>query len=103
MITIKVQEKIKIGLICVGLEGERLDLATKFHKDAIKAIENKGLKIINRTSPYTLSGEEVKAQSLFCQEQGAVAIIYMTGTWVLANHIIDAVKHKYTYWCMGVT
>ncbi len=83
---------IKIGVICSTLEGERIDLAEQFLHNARKTLAVHGLEIVNKDSSYTLTGEEVLIQSKQCEALGAEAIIYLIGTWILADHIIDAVQ-----------
>ena len=82
----------KMGLICVGLEGERNDLAASFQEKAVAALKKTGLTVLNDNAHYTLTSEEVQRQTKECMEKGAACIVYMTGTWVLAEHIVDAVK-----------
>lgn len=85
-------QPIKIGLVCVALEGERVDLAEKFLVTARKNLEEKGLEVINKDSRYTLKSEDVMSQSLQCKMNGAVTVIYLIGTWILADHVIDSVQ-----------
>ena len=85
-------KRIKLGLICVGLDGERNDLGQQFYETAKESLEKKGLEIVNRACAHTLTGEEVRRQTDFCMEHGADAILYMTGTWILAQHVTDAVR-----------
>lgn len=85
-------KKVKIGLICVGLEGERLELAQEFMQQAQQSLARKGLTVVNPDAVYTLTGAQVQDQAIACRQAGAVAIVYLIGTWILANHIIDAVQ-----------
>lgn len=84
--------KAKIGLICVSLEGERTDLAQEFRAQAITSLKNAGVEVVNPVDAYTLTGEEVHKQTQKSVAAGADAIIYLIGTWILANHVIDAVR-----------
>lgn len=86
------KKKIKAGLVCVALEGERLDMAEQFLKKGSELLRSGCIEIVNDCSTYTLSKEEVKEQTKQCVERGACAVIYMVGTWLLADHIIDAVR-----------
>lgn len=85
-------ENIKIGLICVGLEGERNDLAEAFRLDAVKALALQNIEILNIMDSCTLTGEEVLRQARNCERSGADAMVYLIGTWCLASHVIDAVR-----------
>lgn len=86
------EKKIKAGLICVGLEGERLDMAEQFLKKGSELLGSGSIELVNDCASYTLSREEVKEQTRQCVDRGACAVIYMVGTWILADHIIDAVR-----------
>lgn len=85
-------DKIKLGLICVGLEGERNDLGQQFHETAKRMLACRGFDIVNGESSFTLTGEEVREQTRICTERGADSVVYMTGTWILAQHVTDAVR-----------
>ncbi len=82
---------VKVGLVCVGLEGERNDLAARFRERAVSELKAKGIGIVNEDAPCTLTHEEVKEQSIQSERDGADAILYLIGTWILANHVIDAI------------
>lgn len=83
--------KIKAGLVCVGLEGERNDLARGFRKIAEEELLKRGVRIVNQNSPCTLTGAEVMEQSQKSETEGADVVIYLVGTWILADHIVDAI------------
>lgn len=85
-------DKIKIGLVCIGLEGERNDLAEKFRARAVQALSECGIEVLNKEDNYTLTGEEVLWQTKKCETAEADALVYLIGTWCLANHVIDAVS-----------
>lgn len=87
-------QNIKIGLICVGLEGERNDLAEIFRTDAVKALKAHELEVLNSADVCTLTGEEVLRQTRDCEKMGADAFVYLIGTWCLASHVIDAVRES---------
>lgn len=92
-------EKIKVGLICIGLEGERVDLAREFRASVQAALARRGIEILNPKDSYTLTEKEVLQQS--CQCENADALIYLIGTWCLANHVINAVqeiKRPFAIW-----
>lgn len=81
----------KVGLICVGLEGERNDLAAEFRSRAAAELKKHGLEVVNPEDGYTLSSEAVQKQTDECVNSGAVALVYLIGTWVLANHVVDSI------------
>ena len=54
--------KVKIGLICVSLEGEHTELAQKFLREARQALEAAGVGVVNPRDPVTLDGGQVAAQ-----------------------------------------
>lgn len=82
----------KIGLVCIGLDGERLDLAAQFLTQARESLKEKNIEVVNPKSEYTLTGQDVIAQARKCRDAGAAGMLYLIGTWVLANHVIDAVQ-----------
>ncbi len=84
------ENKAKIGLVCIGLQGERLDLAESFLKEAKRELSKRNLYIIS-ADIYTLQGDEVVWQTKHCVKEGADAIVYLIGTWILADHVINAV------------
>ena len=74
--------KVKTGLVCVGLDGERNDLGGQFHEAAKRAFKNIGIEIVNPDSTFTLTGEDVKDQTEECLSSGAQSIVYLAGTLV---------------------
>lgn len=84
-------EQTKVGLICVGLDGERNDLAKEFRAGALASLTASGLTPVNPADACTLTGEAVRLQTEACVAAGADAIVYLIGTWILANHVVDAV------------
>lgn len=85
-------ENVKAGLICVGLEGERNDLGRQFHETAKNELTNIGIEIVNPDSIFTLTGEDVRRQTEQCLALGAQSMVYLAGTWLLAQHVVDAVR-----------
>lgn len=83
---------VKTGLICVGLKGERNDLGKQFHEEAKKAFYDIGIEIVNPDSSFTLTGEDVRKQTEECLASGAQSMVYLAGTWLLAAHVVDAVR-----------
>lgn len=84
--------RIKTGLVCVGLEGERNDLGREFHEKAKRAFRDIGIEIVNPDSTFTLTGEDVKEQTKECLASGAQSMVYLAGTWLLACHVVDVVR-----------
>ena len=85
-------EKVKTGLVCVGLEGERNDLGRQFHETALRELAEIGIEVVNPDSSLTLTGEEVRGQTETCLALGAQSMVYLAGTWLLASHVVDAVR-----------
>ena len=85
-------EKVKTGLVCVGLEGERNDLGRQFHEAAKRELTKLGIEVVNLDSIFTLTGEEVRKQTEQCLALGAASMVYLAGTWLLARHVVDAVR-----------
>ncbi|MBQ9942045.1 MAG: hypothetical protein IJP03_03450 [Christensenellaceae bacterium] len=83
--------KVKIGLICVSLQGERTDLAQDFLRRARETISQTEIELFC-ADEVTLDGQQVKDQQKAIEAAGADAIIYMCGTWLLSTHIVDAAK-----------
>lgn len=82
----------RIGLVCVSLAGERTDLAEIFHAQALQTLNDVGVEVVNPVDAYTLTGEAVRAQTEACVAAGADAMVYLVGTWILADHVVDAVR-----------
>lgn len=85
-------QKVKTGLICVGLEGEQNDLGRQFHEAAKRELMDIGVEVVNPDSIFTLTGEDVKKQTEQCLGLGTQSIVYLAGTWLLARHVVDAVR-----------
>ena len=66
-------ENMKIGLICVGLEGERNDIAEENRKKAEERLRQAGLIVISLQDGVTRTGEEVRAGVQRCADADAVA------------------------------
>lgn len=84
--------ELKIGLICIGLEGERNDLAEKFRAEAVAELAKRNVTVVNARDGYTLTGCEVLGQTEKCVVADADAIVYLIGTWCLASHVVDAIR-----------
>ena len=89
---VKYMEKAKIELICVALEGEHIELAAQFAAEARRSLAGRGLELLRPAEEYTLTGHQVRAACQRAQEAGADAVLFLTGTWILADHIVDAVQ-----------
>ena len=85
-------ENVKIGLVCLGLEGEHNELAERFRASAVERLTGRNVTVINAEDGYTLTGSQVIEQTERCRQSGADAIVYLVGTWILANHVVDAVR-----------
>lgn len=94
-------ENVKIGLICVGLEGERNDIAEENWKKAGAKLREAGLNVIDLQNGVTRTREEVCTGIQRCAD--ADTVVFLIGTWILANHIVDAVaelKVPFVIWGM---
>lgn len=97
------EPSVKIGLICVGLEGERNDLAKRFLEKGRANLIKSGVTVVNPEAVCTLSKEEVEKQTKECIAEGADALVYEIGTWILADHVVDAVRNlKVPYGIWGI-
>ena len=85
-------KQVKIGLICVALEGERIDLATEFAEKARESLAERELQLVSQPDAYTLTAGQVIDQCRRAVREGAHAVVFLIGTWLLADHIIDAAK-----------
>lgn len=81
---------VKTGLICIALEGERLELAEKFLDMGRWALEEENIKVVNENASYTLSEAQVESALGECLEKGAESVIFLVGTWIFANHVVKA-------------
>lgn len=84
--------KPRIGLICVGLNGERNDLAQGFLRKAIESLKKNDIEIACEILGVTLNWQDVQNQTQTIIKADADAVIYMPGTWVIATHVADAVR-----------
>lgn len=82
----------KLGLVCVSLEGEKTDLARKFKKQAVKSLQKENVEVVNAQKDITLSRQEAIAQCREAEDAGADAIVFLIGTWILCDHVIDAAR-----------
>lgn len=80
--------KAKIGLLCIGLNGERLDYAEKFETTAREHL--KEIEILNEPGILT-QRQDIIAAAKELEAKGAQAIIYLAGTWILADGVVDAI------------
>ena len=85
-------ESPKIGLICVSLDGERTDLAKLFLRQAKDALREKGMRVAEGAENYTTSRGEVAKQAGKYREENVDCILYLIGTWILADHVVDALQ-----------
>ncbi|MDD5016502.1 MAG: hypothetical protein PHO15_00205 [Eubacteriales bacterium] len=91
-----IQRNARIGLICIGLDGERLDLAEKFFAAAKSSIKNRGMELAHPDAAISLTADDVLAEAKRIRDLDGDFIIYLVGTWISAPYIIDAVM------CVGL-
>jgi len=85
--------KIKIGLVCVALNGERVDIAQSLLFESQRSLLGSDIELVNPESQCTINGDALWEQTKQCCDKGACTIIYLIGTWVMANHIVDTVRN----------
>jgi L-fucose isomerase len=86
------QKKIpRIGLLTISLDGERTDYAERFDYEARLNLSQKGVEIINGPG-LLMSTEELVKSSKALQAQDADCIIYLVGTWILADGAVSSVQ-----------
>ena len=78
----------KIGLLCIGQIGERTEYAKEFETKARKYLKDIG--ILNAPGVLT-DRQDIISQAEQMQTMGADAIIYLIGTWILADGVVDAI------------
>ncbi len=83
--------KAKIGLICVGREGERLDIAQQILLAAVQGLQTAGLELVNRDTHLILDGQQVLEEAKKVCDLGADCIVYLPATWINAPQIIDVI------------
>lgn len=69
-----------------------MDLAEDFLRRAREQLPQLGIRIVNPEDRCTTSAREVAQQTRACENGGATAIVYLIGTWILANHVLDAAR-----------
>ena len=84
--------ELKIGLVCIGQDGERNDLAEQFRAEAAAELAKRNVTVVNAEDGYTLTGRDVREQTEKSVARGADAVIYLIGVWCLASHVVDAVR-----------
>lgn len=84
--------ELKIGLVCIGQDGERNDLAEQFRAEAVAELAKRNVTVVNAEDGYTLTGCDVREQTEKSVARGADAVIYLIGVWCLASHVVDAVR-----------
>ena len=81
----------KIGFITVSLNGERIDLAKQFKKNALINLNNRNLEVLDNSS-LCLTGVDVLGAVKNAKNKEADCIVFLIGTWVYAPAIISAIQ-----------
>jgi L-fucose isomerase len=81
----------RIGLLCVSLEGERIDYAQKFEEEAREKLKNLHIEIVN-ASGVKLDRQSVVDASKKIEAEDVDALIYIIGTWIFADSVVSAVQ-----------
>ncbi len=86
-------EKARIGLLCVSLEGERVDYAEEFEKKARAGILRRDIEILN-SSGVLMDSADVIAAAKRLRDMDADAVVYLVGTWIFADGIVGAIQQS---------
>lgn len=86
----------KVGLLCISLEGECVDFAQKFEQKAREQLDKLGIIILNEPGIWMKTSDIVE-QAKKVQFMGADAIIYLVGTWILADGVVSAIQQTYVH------
>jgi len=81
--------KAKVGLICIGLEGERIDYAREFEVQAREHL--KDVEILNEPGVLT-NKQDITDKVRQLQSMDADAFIFLVGTWILADGVVDTIQ-----------
>jgi L-fucose isomerase len=73
------------------LEGERIDYAKRFEKEAREGFKKLNIEIVN-VSGVKLNRQSVVDASKEIEAENADAIIYLIGTWIFADSVVSAVQ-----------
>lgn len=82
--------KPKIGLITVGLDGERLDLAEKFQYEALKKLSELEVEVIAEKD-VKINNKSIYKTSINFANKNADILIFLIGTWVSAPDIVTTI------------
>lgn len=55
-------QSVKLGVVCVSLEGEKTDLARGFKRQAVKSLQKENVEVVNAQKDITLSRQEAITQ-----------------------------------------
>lgn len=83
--------KAKVGLVCVGRRGERLDVAEKIFLAARNGLQSVDLELVNKDTQLILDGADILKEAKKIQSLGADCILYLPATWINAPQIIDVI------------
>lgn len=81
----------KIGLLCVSLDGERTDYAQQFEDKARESLKGLGIEVLNEPG-LLMDIDAVVGASRALHTWEADAVIYLIGTWILADGIVSAAQ-----------
>jgi L-fucose isomerase len=81
----------KIGLLCISLEGERIDYAQKFEEEAREGFKKLNIEIVN-ASGVKLNRQSVIDASRKIEAEDADVIVYLIGTWIFADAVVSAAQ-----------
>ncbi len=84
-------EKIKVGVITLSLPRERVDLARKFHLNAISSLKTNNIDV-HYHDEVTFEVSDCIKKALELKEKGVCAIILLLGTWVDSPTVVDTIR-----------
>ncbi len=84
-------QALKVGLVTVSLDGERLDLAERFAALARESLVKSGLEVAERARINT-GGDQVSESVKHAVDRGVDCIIFLIGTWIYAPAVVTVVQ-----------
>ena len=82
----------KAALVCVGQEGEHNELAQQFLDRAVSALAHRDLELVGSPTQVAITPAEVMDCVRAGRHAGADCVIYLIGTWILADKVVDAIR-----------
>jgi L-fucose/D-arabinose isomerase len=83
--------KNKVGVIALSLPRERIDLAKKFHADALVSLKDNGFEVYTHENLIFETDRCIKVASKM-KEQGVSSILLLLGTWINSPTVVDTIR-----------